>query len=539
MTLLSSKGFPILRIKKFGIGNCIFFAVPAVEGAYNSKEEWKSIIDCLFTTRKLYSDPDKVKAALNEMTGFTVPGQSTVQWIILLYFIILAIPMGFGIYYRKTAVTWGAGGAAALIFTGTLLYISLSGGNVHKKDFLSFLEIVTPSYGTTSGTGYYGIMSASDKSVTIKANSSKILFSSIPPSETRIFFPGESMKDRSILNIKRVNGISEISDLNLPVNAPRHFYAEFATPESLIAKHPLPHLVYNGEKRKFSNWKLPERLNPEAAWLLFPSGSIQLTLKDGVISENRGGSVFHSDIIRESIKQFTNEGLKHSAPLLILLQDVNRTLTFDLKDTIIHGRRIVVIPVTQIFETADTTIHPEEISLLPATTSSKLIMDGNKIKPSVFSRADSDYTFDFQLPEYTLGFKPKTIKCEFSYANDSKNVKITPFLLGKPEYIKEKVYQRKKRGRRKRKSPASPVYRTVVKREEIPFKKDANGTYTLSLPDGVINTKTRSGTIGIKITLKDKAIPLGAQRKTNTWRIKKFNITINGEIKGFNKKIIY
>ena len=525
ITILTSKGFPILRIKKIGMGNCVFLAVPAIEDVYNSKEEWKSILDYLFTSRKLYNDPEKVEAVLNEMTGFTVPNQSAVQWIIVLYFIILAIPLGIGIYYRKTGIAWIAGGVSALIFTITLFYISLSEGNVHKKDFLSFIEIIAPYADTMPGIGYYGIMSASDKTVTIKANSSKTLFSSLPPAETRMFLPGQGLNHQSILDVKRVDGLSEIYNLNLPVNAPRDFYAEFASTGSQTVKYLSPRLIYNGEKRKFSNWNIPKGVNPEAAWLQFPSGSMQLTLKNGIISENRGGDVFHSDIIQESIKQFTNDGVRHSDPLLILLQNVDKTSTFNFKNTIIHGRRIIAIPVTQVFETADTTIHHDEISLLPATSSSRLIMDGNKIKPSIFSRSDNDYTFLFQLPEYTSEFKPKKIKCEFSYANDSKNIEITPFLLRKTEYLKEKN--------------ASPIDRTVMKMEQVPFEKNEHGIYTLSLPDGIIDKNTRSGTIGIQIKIKDKTIPLGAQRKNNTWRIKKFNITIDCKIREFNKKISY
>jgi hypothetical protein len=536
LTLLKNEEFPLIRWKKFGMGNTRAVMFPILQKCYHSKTMWGTLVTNILCEQRLLNNTAPVKLTLDEMTGFTVPGIESIRWIIFLYFFIIALPLGVGLYFRKTGFAWIAGGAAAITFAVVLLYISLSGSGVHKKDFLSFIEIVTPCGNLTSGVGYYGIMSASDKTIDIKSEHNDVAISAIPPSETKMLFMVKSTNKQPPIEIKTVNGRPGITSLNLPVNSPRHFYSTFSKENSKSNNFTLPTLNCNSPEISLQPWKIPEGFNPEAAWIQFPSGTVDLVIKDKTISMGKGSGVFHSNVLNQSIKNFISKGFKHSPPLLFLVEKTKKTSIFSLKNTIIHGKKIIAIPISQVFKSNKVTIHPEEISLTPGDTSTKLIMEGNNIKPEIYSRSDGTYLFKFQLPPCMKNIKPEQIQCNFSYINDSKNIVITPFLLGKLQEVKEKISQRKRRAKRKKRQP---IYKTVQKPKILEGKKDKNGVFIFSDPEDVINADSASGLIGLKIHLKTGNIPLGAQKKTNTWRIEKFKITVKGTLPEFKEQITY
>jgi len=519
VTLVRAGQFPLIRYKRFGMGGARAIVIPATSDAYRSRGEWKVLIGYLFSHQNLLNNTTPVKGALDEMTGFTIPGTGSIRWIIFLYFFIIAIPLGLGQYFKKTAAGWITAGLLATAFTVTMLYTSLSGAGVHKKDFLSFIEIVTPGRESISGIGYYGIMSASDKRIDITANNENVLFSSIPPSKTKVFFMGNSSNTLSPLEIKTVNGLSGIKSMNLPVNSPRHFYSSFQGKRHSQKVFKLPQLTHNTSGISFLPWQIPKDfVTPEAAWIQFPSGKIELTINNRTLSIKKGGGVFHSNVINQKIKEFTTEGFKHTSPLLFLLNKADKASTFSIKNTIIHGKRISVIPVSEIFNTDKIVIRPEELSFTAGDTSTRLIMSGNKIKPEIFSRAPNTYLFKFQLPPYIINIKPKQIECEFSYINDSGNIKIEPFLAVKK---------------------SSKKSASLGKNKIIRGEKDKNGVFIFSETSGVIDSSSGSALIGLEVKLKNINIPLGAQKKTNTWRLEKFRITIKGTIPKFKDKFIY
>jgi len=551
ITLLSSGEFPLIRYKKFGMGNVRAIAVPALSNVYNSRSEWEKLISYLFSHQSLIENNTIAKAVLDEMTGFTIPGIESVRWIIFLYFFIIALPLSIGIYFRKTGIAWITGGVLAILFAVVLLHTALSGAGIHKKDFLSFIEIVNKQDGFTSGIGYYGIMAASDKTINIEAEYDNVTFSTIPPSQTAMLFMSNSSKKQPPIEIKTVNGRPKINTLNLPVNSPRHFYSTFLKQNNNKNSFKLPELNRNGSEISLQPWKIPKGFaTPEAAWLQFPSGTIDLIIKDRTVSIKKGTGVFQSNIINKSIKKFTSQGFKHSAPILFLLEDSKKASLFSLKNTIIHGKKITTVPVSQIFSSKKIIIHPKEISLTSGDTSTRLVMTGNELNPAIYSRATSTYLFKFQLPSYMTEIKPEQIECIFSYINDSNNIIIKPFLMGKTHYTKVKLPPKRaprRRGNKNRKNKSKTMprktvaatYKTVAEREILKGVKDKNGVFIFSDLDGVIDSNTSSGFIGLEVDVKNKNIPLGAQKKTNTWRVEKFQIRIKGTLPEFKEKFTY
>jgi hypothetical protein len=524
ITLLKSGEFPLIRYKKFGMGGVRAITVPASSNFYRSKTEWKDLICYLFSHQQLFNNTDSVKDALDEMTGFTIPGIESIRWIIFLYFLIIAIPLGLGLYFKRTASGWITGGILAILFSLTLLYTALSGTGVRSKDFLSFIEIVTPGGNFTSGIGYYGIMSASDKTIDIKADYDNVLFSDIPPSEIKILYAGNESTSNPPLEVQTENGRPRIKALNLPVNSQRHFFASFQKKNYSQQTFTFPQLHSNGQEFSLEPWNIPKEFTtPQAAWIQFPSGRIDLNIKARTLLAKKETGLFHSDVIIQKIKKFTAEDVKHSSPILYLLEEADKTSIFSLKNSIIHGKRLIAIPVSQTFNSDKIAIHPEEISLIPGDSSTKLIMSGNNIKPEIFARSKGAYLFKLQLPPYITNLTPQLLECDFSYINDSGNIKVEPFLLARKEH--------KKKGSAASLNDVESLYRRMY------GEKGKNGIFIFSKMNGVINSN--SAFIGLRIKIKNINIPLGAQKKTNTWRIEKFRITIKGTLPGIKENFIY
>jgi len=569
ITLLSEGEFPVIRWKKYGLGTVRAAAVPISKDSYTTDEQWIPLLKLFFAHHALLNDTDPVKSTLDEMTGFSVPGIESVRWVILLYFLLLAIPLGLGLYFRKTGYAWIAGGVFAVIFALTLLNQAASGSKDKKGVFLSFVEMVVSEGNSVSGEGYYGLMSSSDTVVDVKTQDASIMLSAIPPSETKITMMGMNKGNTPPTEVKTINGDPEISGLNLPLNSPRHFYAAFSKTIPKEEQFEYPSVKYkNGVL--FKQWKMPKGIKADSGWLQFPGGEIPLNIENGVVSQISGRKAFESDNILQSVKTFVQKGWRHNNPMLILAENANETKSLVLKDTIPHGKKLVVIPVSEEFDSEEITVAPESISLSPGDPSTRLIMDGNEIKPSVYSRGSGSFLFKFQIPPALALMTPEKIELDFSYLNDGGNILIEPYILGETKIIKVKVQPKrpprkrqpkKKKGKKNKKGkkkqppkpetkptpkpetkptpPPQPTFKEVLKREEVKAKKTEDGQFLFDNLTGVFEPNTGAGLIGLRISIKNKDIPLGAREKANTWSLEKFNISVSGKLPMTEEKIIY
>lgn len=538
ITILESGDFPIIRYKKYGLGIVKAAAVPLNRDSYKNNE-WKSLLKLFLADNRMYNDTDPVKQTLDEMTGFAVPEIESVRWIILSYLLLLGIPVGLGLYLRKTGLFWIAAGGLAIIFTLSVLYFATSKSNDENKEFLSFIELMVPGGNSISGDGFYGIMSSSDKTVNIKPETESIIMNAIPPPETKIISSAMS-KGYTPTEIKNINGSRQISGLNLPINSPRHFTASYTKPIYDEPKIKLPRLIIT-DKMLFEKWKLPKGINAEAAWVQFPSGEINLQIQDRFVSQASKNTIFDSNTILKSVKTFLKKGWRHRNPMLVIVENSDKSQFFDIKNTVAHGKRITILPVNEVYETDKIRVPSETILLLPGNTSTQRIMNGNEINNSIYSRVDESYLFQFQIPPNLTLIKPEKIKVDFSYVNDSNNVSVEPFLLGKekrPDKKREKSRNRKNKKNQRSISSNHNDFQ-ITNHEIILGKSDRKNEYIFDNIKEDFISNSGTALIGLKVKIKNHNMLPAAKKKANTWSVKKLDIHLSGKINMTEEKIIY
>ena len=564
ISLLKLGEFPLVRWKKFGLGSVRAATFPLGSDCFSSQEDWNNLMRLFFSDLQLKDDTSKVNEALDEMTGFTIPPLSSVRLTVLIYLLLLAVPVLLGLFLKKTVYAWWTAAALSIVFASFIIF-SASGSSRKKKGiFLSFVEIIVPGNDSAPTRGFYSLMSSNDSVATITPSAATdVLLSAIPPSESNLIFIMQGNQKAPALEIVSKNGRQGIPALNLPVNTPRQFHALFS---SAAAQHPLkykhPVIHYTEKGIVFDTWTIPGNLHPDTAWLQLPAGSIPLSVgKNTLTMKASGRAAFKPDTIQQIVREFSVNGVKKTSPVLVLSEDREESLLISHSDFLSHGKRLVFLPVTESIDKENILIPGEMISFVPGDPSVRLIMSGNRLKPSLFARTSASFLFRFHLPAYFSNIRPEKLALNFSYVNDSRNVIIKPFLLGREVVVKEIIPPRKRRpshrkqGRKKKgktktgtqpakktavvKKQAAPRYREVRRREKIYGIPDGKGRFVFDVVDNPLNPCSGTGIIGLEITLKEDNLSLSEREKANTWRPVKFSLQLEGSLPDFDGQIVY
>lgn len=516
--LLKDGDLPLFRWKKFGLGTCRFSAIPILQESFPKDEPWLKILRGYLAAQNISNDLSTAVPALDEMTGFSVPGLESVRKIFLIFFILILIPLSAGLYLKRTGLAWIVTGCITVLFS---LYIlkTAAAGHAHQKGiFISFIEAYVPGSTASPGEGWYGIFSSSDTKISIKARNEKTALSSIPPPDNimAMFNAGGGLSGSSFsqpTEVKNYNALPEIADLNLNANMSRQFYAAYDNTGTVNA--PLPELHYDEAGFKFQPWKISGNIKPYAAWLQFVNGIVPLTIKNGVIEAETGSeAVFASDTTLKSVQNFIKQGWKHSTPGLILVENSTETMLALPQNIIAHGKKISILPVREISTGNTVSVPAQSVIFTPGDTSTRLIMNGNEIKSELVSRSDSEYIFCYQLPPLFSEIKPKKIEIDFQYLNEGGNLTIVPAVfIGK---LEDKKF--------------------ILKRE-VKAASQKGGKFVFT--DVADSINAGEGFVALKINLKRENLPMGERLRANKWSVENLGIKVTGDMPESVQKFVF
>ena len=506
--VLMDGDLPVFRWKKYGLGTCRFSAVPLLQDSFPDGKSWLKVLPIFFAHQSISNDVSTAVPALDEMTGFTVPGIESVRNIFLVYFILMIIPLGLGIFLKRTGVAWILTACITILFSLYILKTASAGNSQQKGIFVSFIETCIPGVNASPGEGWYGIFSSSDTKMSIKAENEQTLLSAIPPPDNIMaMFQSRGIGGKTFsqpTEVKTVHALPEIVDLNLNANMSRQFYAAYS--KTVVANFDLPELHYDKGASIFQPWKIAEKLKPYAAWLQFANGIIPLTVKDGIVDADKASeAVFSSDTTLKSVQNFIRTGWKHSSPALILVENSEKTMLGLPDNMIAHGKKLTVIPVKEVTLNRTITVPPQSILFTPGDTSTRLVMTGNAIKPSIVSRTDSEYVFRYQLPPLFSVIKPKKIELDFHYMNEGGNLVMTPAIF--VGHIRNKKF---------------------IKKREIEGVRQADGRFIFE--DVADSLESGTGFLALKVSVKRINLPMGERLRANKWSLDKLLISVTGDM---------
>lgn len=541
INLVEKDGMPVFRWKRYGLGTCRFAAVPITKIPYDSSVTWYKILSMFIAHQTISNNLASAVPALDEMTGFSVPGIDKVRTLFFIYFLLMVIPLGLGIFLKRTGLAWIITGLITVCFS---VYILKSAASSHSKQsgtFLSFIETAILGNTASPGEGWYGIFSTSDTKLTIKANNEQTSLSAIPPPDNIMAMfknagqGGLGTKSfASPTEVKTKNALREINNLVLNSNASRQFYASYNAIGS--EKIPSPVIQYKKTGFEFNDWDIPEGVKPYAAWLQFANGIVPLAIVGNkVVAKKSAEAVFASDTTLLSVQNFMLKGWKHSSPMLVLVENSDKTY-LDLPGKIVsHGKRITVASVQEVSEEKVFSVPPQSVLMTPGDTSTRLVMNGNEIKPEVISRSDSNYVFRYQLPPLFATMKAKEITVDFSYMNEGGNVEIKPVLVvgqilnkkfvpaNQPTSSTQPQSKNKRKKRKNKRNKRVRQDREGIKGISGELK---NGKLVFTNVQDCL--KDGTGFIALKIKIKRKNLPMGERLRANKWSLDKLDITVTG-----------
>jgi hypothetical protein len=500
-------GLPVFRWKRYGAGSAMFSAFPVSRNTFHNDAAWTETLRAVFAHQTTVRDNTRVVAALDEMTGITVPPVSTPKTIIAIYLLLLAVPLALGLRFRKTGIAWLGGGLLSLAFTAAILSKASHASSKGEGVFVSFLEISEPGTNSTTNDSYYSVMSTSDDSIALRSATPLTTISAIPPSETSLMMI--SSISGAPLEVEMKDGTSGIPDLNLHANAPRQFEM-LASMDSKRSTSPPPNATLDAAGLKLSPWNCPRHLEPRAAWLLLPNDATPLAIKNGAIlhANNTSGTFLGVGSLEHSIESFLKNGWKRPYPAIAVAVDSSEPSISISKKTIKHGKKIIIFPVNISAPSGHIRLEPGWTTLSPADTTTRLIMKGNDFKPTIVSRVDTTYLLKFETPPAFAALKPERIEIRLEYFNKGGNVSIEPSLI---------VPEEKENG-------------TMGVLKTLDGTKTENGTIAFDVPKNAFSNG--KGVVALKLTLKNHSLPMGDTIKANTWSVGSLDITIVGTMPG-------
>ncbi|MBN1863837.1 MAG: hypothetical protein JW808_02935 [Victivallales bacterium] len=508
VTILEERGIPVFRWKKFGLGTSRFSALPLTADSLGAN--WPDIFEASVYVPKVVVELSEAVPALDEMAGFVVPGIEALRKIFLVYFVLVALPIGLGIYFRRTGIAWFTTAFATIALTAYILKAAAAGHSEEKGIFLSFIETTVYGPSSSPGDGLYGIFSTSDGKLSVGTKIKSALLSCIPPPDNIMamyqkagespFSTGSAFTPPT--EVYTAEGVSRIKDMSLNSHGSRQFYASYnSLPDEYFV---LPELSYEKDGFKFASWKLPDAFNPDNAWLQFPNGVVPLDISAGEIILSPTSKAPSSDATLLAVQRCVKEAWRRGSPFLMLVENSQENNVLLPGDVISNGKRLSIIPLRERASGRFLTVPPQSILISAGDTSTRMIMLGNAFKRGLLARSDSDYIVRFQLPPVFMSLKAERVVVEMKVLNEGANVSLTPVLM-KGSLLENKFHaDGEKAG------------------------KLEDGKYVFSDVGDFIRNGT--GFINVKVGLKRTNLPIGEALRANTWTMDSFDISVSGSM---------
>ncbi len=547
IVLIKDYGMPLVAYKKFGLGTAMLISIPLSDDVYNDKSDWKELARFVMSRQDLYNEERGFSNCIDEMTGFTVPGTATVFKIIIVYFLLLATAFVAGHFLKRNISAWGV---CILIATIMTLNILSKAKNAAKNNgtIFSGVELTIPGDFSDNTTLYCGLFSDRNRQVTLKAPNTGSFISTILPrdysgiprfnSEQASggsrggFFSGSGMEStqqessqnvqRVQLIVQRIDGIPELSDVPLQSLRLKQFKAK-ACLQTNLREPILPELVYLKSGYELKGWKSPDGLEPEFAFLAFQNGVLPVNVSGGQISfrNNESDKMFSTDVLSKQIMNAVHNGDRLPSPALLVATRMENPLMSLPEGFRCQGKKIMVYPVREKYSEDEILIGPEQISLTAGNTSSKIIIDGNRLNSNQEGLySSSEYSIDFQVPPHFRLIKPSEIRIYFSFSNPGGNLILEPRLV-KLEALPDSKNPQPK-----------PLYAEFRPDQVVNGKTKNDGVFSFAGKEigGIIDPITGKGRFLITVNEKNPLMDPVQRRRANALSITNLSVSVKGFI---------
>jgi hypothetical protein len=524
--------FPVFRWKRYGLGSCRFSAISICSDNYSNHKIWCNVLKEFFKHQKHFPEEDSFNACLDEMTGFPIPKTIVVKMIIIIYFCILALILGLGMWKKKAGMAWLLSSAAAALVTLYVLHRAES-GNKQRGKLFSSVQIEIEGGSSKPLESYSSFFTDSDAVIDIYSLDENSILSAVPPNKASFLPMGMSMmgaQKKKIsglgtritkpLEVRRADGFPQLRKLKLATKTARQFKGAFSDNSTPLDKSRLPLLKYSPSSMALV-WKVPPGKKFDQAFVLFPDGSRPMKRNGSVLTlDLRGESMFRADHVLNSLRLCLDRSFRKTCPAVALVGD-GMDKHYKLPDgTISQGKIVEIIPVTEFCSNDSVTIAADQIVFTYGDTSTRMVMSGNRIKSFMESRGAVTYTFKFTLPPVFSRIKPEKITLNFSYRNQGGNIKIVPRISKNGSKVD---FSNKKHRKGKKKS----IDDMTVKAKKL----DAE-LYEFSGEDvaASVDPLTGSGYLILEAQEKNLRLTAAQKIKANKWAPIKVAIEIKGRL---------
>ncbi len=505
--------FPMFAWKKFGFGESRFSAVSLSGEILDKTGAWEKIMLFFLNHQVRFPDTKKIMTCLDEMTGYTVPDVGVVKKIFFWYFLFLAVLTCAGIYFRRSNMTFAASVFLSLFVTYSVFSMISSGSSKTKSMLVAALEARFPATESKVTDAYYGVFSRNDTVTSFNTETENAKVASISQSVNRFIGanlgddPSKGIMGRTQgepIEVLTTYGVPIVSNMNIKANTTRQMNANLMLPaakDEVLGKDRLPEVTYAEKGFSMKEWKVPEGIKFESAFLTFPNRIYPLNVSGGSVSLNQaaGESYFRGDNIALAVADVIKSGFKFTKPGIALIGSGDTGMKF--ADNVGCQTKIInFIPITEKCETGKVYVGPEQIVLSAADTASRALIPGNDFTAPFSSQNSADFKITFKLPPNFAMINPEELEIRMVYLSDGNAIGIQPAL--------------------------------IVANKPVPADRKSGDSFIFTKElDKVINPYTGEGIIQLSVNVNNTGSSISEKLRANKWMMKEFSVGVRGQLR--------
>ncbi len=432
VTFARHEGFPLYREMSYGLGTVRFLAIsPDRSNLPDDRvlsERLLSLICLSNGSSPVYS---AFSEPLDKLTGFSVPRVSVVRNLILAYLAVLILVIIAGIRLGRPGTAWFIATLLALATTALILYyvwISIGG-----RGSLAAMVRVENRMSPGSSESFVSLYASNAQKTSVLSANPRNIFSAIPRGNFTSFNQAAPPKTEfsvvSPLDLRVLpSGSMSINELNIASRSSRQFMKS-DSPDGLSAALPAgyvqPRLAVCQNGIELLPWTAPEGMEIESAFILFPGASRLLDVSSSGRCTLASSVGVMTDPLLESIRNAMEKSYPKNNPALVLVSPLDKSGLVLEKSFAMQGKRLALIPVRVVCSEQKITLSNEMLVMIAADATSRLILDGNRLKKNFTMQPDFGVSVAFSLPSAFAGFRPQSAVLKLVTTN-TENVRVIP-----------------------------------------------------------------------------------------------------------------
>jgi uncharacterized membrane protein len=365
---------------------------PSDDNFKNCHQAWEELLGTLLSGQRPLPDFSPFSAALDQMTGFKIPGLGTVRLILAVYLLLLLAIVVAGFLMKRGALAWALAAVFSLIATFAILQAAKASSK--KGRLATAIEFEVAKKGAASATTFVAFFSDGSFKLDAVGASPESAISGMMPNLNSFLPPGMAMgfaqgDERKLgsggkrkfsnplqfarpLDIRREpSGAPSLKTVNVDANSSRQFTLYESWLPGIDAGA-APELSFGPKGAELKPWTPPAALKFDAAFLILPNGSVPLERDGSSWRLVSGQSIFQSDMVLKNLREALESGFSKQLPYLALIGEGDgaaSALKLDEKASR-QGRRVLALPVKTSCQDGTLAIPAEAMALSSGDTTS-------------------------------------------------------------------------------------------------------------------------------------------------------------------------